>query len=781
MPRGEMCLEIMTVFENLLAQVPEIFAKKADIESPDEHQLEMDFSNIAFAFLQDRAPAMLSFLLGFEVVDREEDGSKAVGIFGFKVGEDYYYVPAFFTNGQVRGMDLLFSKRTNSFVPLREPWINYILNRQAITLGDSVAGQSVQRDFEQPNFDFAARSPSTKWADYPEISEVMDNACGVWNDLQKAAGDMLDSDDVFREAYACAIARMSGKELPIEKSAGDLGAWLCATGGLKAAAALVDRVEKEPKFAQAIMDLHGSLAALVDPITISGIAELADTEKLAIITETSSNMNSDDRRRILRDGFVVNDNRTNKSESYTMDYFRTYSNPDIPGAYNMLRRDGKVVKVWIFTSVRGMGGLVLVEPTHRFYTTAEPGAVLVEGENDPEFENMYGAAGTTGRMRKNLKYMLVDARGNSTPPFRVRDVISEPGERKRVRVNFETSIRHKGRRDAVGDFSGSDPVPSMDAVEYLALADHSGPLSMSGNKLVVPCDWKALRLNGAYDTAGSLDDSDSPRRKELQEEEQRFVPGDMLDLDELLEKRAVHRLEIKDDGAEYHFVWDGSREGPFGYKTAALRLIRDYGLDGDEAVDMLHKAADGQRVDRLVKLAQGVGVAMPSPPPQSTGYDSYTGVPIEYGQTDVLQGRSVGMPKTRGGLEEGRGMNIGGQSARELQADPEAMDLAMQAAQAGQRQVFDHAAIGGLTKLYDASAVIDSYVPEMSKALDRLGRILFIFYWKNEEFSERYGAEDMTEMEDMLRGVFKSFGDLVLKLKQKSVDAEDGLGTLTGD
>ena len=54
-------------------------------------------------------------------------------------------------------------------------------------------------------------------------------------------------------------------------------------------------------------------------------------------------------------------------------------------------------------------------------------------------------------------------------------------------------------------------------------------------------------------------------------------------------------------------------------------------------------------------------------------------------------------------------------------------------------------------------------------ALDRLGRILFIFYWKNEDFAERYGEEDLAEMEDMLRGVFKSYGDLVLKLKEKSV------------
>jgi hypothetical protein len=74
--------------------------------------------------------------------------------------------------------------------------------------------------------------------------------------------------------------------------------------------------------------------------------------------------------------------------------------------------------------------------------------------------------------------------------------------------------------------------------------------------------------------------------------------------------------------------------------------------------------------------------------------------------------------------------------------------------------------------------VIDSYVPELLKAMDRLGRVLFLFYWKNEEFVERYGSEDLAEMEDMLRGVFKSFGDLVLKLRQKAIDSDSAETTV---
>lgn len=106
--------------------------------------------------------------------------------------------------------------------------------------------------------------------------------------------------------------------------------------------------------------------------------------------------------------------------------------------------------------------------------------------------------------------------------------------------------------------------------------------------------------------------------------------------------------------------------------------------------------------------------------------------------------------------------------------EQEISQLATQAEQSGQKHVFDHATIGGLARLYDTSAALDQYIPEMYRSLDRIGRILFMFYWKNEDFESRYGASDMADLEDTLRSVFKSFGGLVSMLEQKSIAASDG-------
>ena len=50
--------------QDLLAVVPGD-EKRAGIESPDKQQLEQDFSGLAYAFLKDRAPGMLPYLVGF--------------------------------------------------------------------------------------------------------------------------------------------------------------------------------------------------------------------------------------------------------------------------------------------------------------------------------------------------------------------------------------------------------------------------------------------------------------------------------------------------------------------------------------------------------------------------------------------------------------------------------------------------------------------------------------------------------------------------------------------
>ena len=234
----------------------------------------------------------------------------------------------------------------------------------------------------------------------------------------------------------------------------------------------------------------------------------------------------------------------------------------------------------------------------------------------------------------------------------------------------------------------------------------------------------------------------------------------------------MHKLTVGSDdrGLEYYIRLDDQfvDAKQLNYKTACVRLMTSYGLELEDAETMLKESAENFKSRRLVKFAQLPGVNMPPPPPPVYSTDDQTGATVTYPQVDLTRGQLTGVTPPQYSLAPG--FNMGGESQQDLQS---AQSTAVQAGQAGQKQVFDHSVIGGLSKMYDIGAVVDTYVPDMMQALDKLGRVLFLFYWKNEEFVERYGAEDMAELEDTIRGVFKQFGDLVLKLKQKAIANTD--------
>ena len=104
--------------------------------SGGETEFEQAFSSLAYAYLRDKAPRLLDHMLGFQLVDRNEDNTKAIGVFGFQIGDQWLYAPVFFLNGDLKGHELLYMKNNDSFVPLKENWINYIMSRKPHVLGE---------------------------------------------------------------------------------------------------------------------------------------------------------------------------------------------------------------------------------------------------------------------------------------------------------------------------------------------------------------------------------------------------------------------------------------------------------------------------------------------------------------------------------------------------------------------------------------------------------------------------------------------------------------------
>jgi hypothetical protein len=728
---------------NLLASAPATFIKDADVESPDEVQLEQDFASLSFLFLRDKASALMPYLLGFEVVDREEDGSRAVGIFGFKISGKYYYVPSFFINNQVKGLDLLFCKATNSFVPLKESWINHILNRSSLRLGDGVENSDdLAKDFENPSFDFVSDPPNTTKTS-EDAKEALKSAM---SGIQAGTADMLAEDEETKQALAGALSSLSGDNVDEWVSeTGSLRQFLTKSAGINGFEAFLKLFE-DRKYAEAAMKFYGSISSFDVPVKTAEKAE----KKLTIISKeevysspSDNDLPDSEKSRIVRDGFAVIDNRSDdeKSEVFDIDYVKQYSNPSCPGEYEVLLRNGSSVAAYVFEPCKCNGNLVVVSKDGFSMFSAKQEAIFVRG--DKLGDDVKGLVPLES-MKPGYKYILVGEGLKASDVIRIQAEINAPGERKRFNIRSYMPYDSQVGR-----------------LEYISLADDEGKsLRHAGHTLVVPSTFKALEIK---------DD----KTYEVNAE---FRPGSLSDLDYALSKQAVHRLSVDTDGVEFHIYLDNQAEGPYGTKTAAITLLAKYAMDIADVEGILGEASTAYKSRKLVKFAQGVSVGMGVPAlADDGGYDEDTGQPILNPVEEEVTGDLQGVPP----LADTTDPNYAVGGELEQSAASELSELANQAAASGQKNVFDHATIGSLAGLYDASSAIDQYVPGLLQALDRVGRILFIFYWKNEEFADRYGNEDMAELEDLIRSVFKSYGDLVLKLKQKSPGMDAAKDILT--
>lgn len=770
-------------FDSLLKRVGNTAFYKEAQQASDDTQFEQDFNKIAFSFIQDRAPGLMKYLLGFETVERSEDSSRAVGIFGFKVGKDYYYVPAFFLNNQVKGVDMILNKRTNSFVPLTEEWVDNITNRQAVELG-SGASEDVQQDFEDPDFDFLQHPQHGPLGFHNEkISEAPWSFADAWEEMKARTKEAAQKDPEFNKAWSGFVGAIT-KSNKIEKSASaDLFKdYANKVGGPKAVISVMQSLENI-KFAEAAMTFYDAPVAFYQDKFASDcylVKKQAEEQPKFDIKVTDTPRGTEDAKDIVENGFTITDKRkdSDKSIAYTTEYMKYLATPDRPGVYEVLMPNGEFKTGYVLVqdpvTEYSSSGDVCCEPIRDEYSRMRNRNVRVYFPDDKrsaqgydmrdvyikseadnaDHETAYSKAGDIGDIEKGETILLVGPEDTYIGPIDVGEFSGKTGERP----SFKCGI-------SCGDCW------SIGTVE---IADFSGRPKKTQNTLVVPSDWKCFKAYKKRDKREneSWHDYDTKVKPEWVD------LGSEATMFDVMLKNAHHTLRVSHNNGEFRFNFDKhSATEPMAFKQACITLVTKLGLGYPETKKILKSAESRGSDEYIVKFAQTspfVGVDMPQPQMPGPTTDQYTGMPTyEMPYVDETQGQLTGVP---GGnpYENVYGENVGGEMEQnqELPIDQEAQQLAQQAAELGQKNVFDQATIGGLSRVYDTGSVIDTYIPQFMESLDRLGRVLFLYYWKHDDFISRYGTDDVVEMEDVLRSTFKTLGKLTLDLKRKTIGTD---------
>lgn len=207
-------------------------------------------------------------------------------------------------------------------------------------------------------------------------------------------------------------------------------------------------------------------------------------------------------------------------------------------------------------------------------------------------------------------------------------------------------------------------------------------------------------------------------------------------------------------------------------KTA--HLIRDLvigvGLGEEDARKIASEVNEGKKVECTVKTAFTGHIDLPWPDVNddagATAYSNTPQVqPIQVQQTATVEEYDHKDPYDPETADFGRIMQeMSGGSNDEVAAVLE------RASQSGVKQVFDPAMVAMLLRTNRVQLQVESdYLPLLERSVDRMCRLLLLFYWHNSEFSETYGQDELAEFEDVLLTSIKTVGQLTLFLRQKSV------------
>lgn len=772
-------------------------------------QFEQAFASLAYAFLQDKAQKLLEYLVGFQLIKKNDDDTRAAGAFGFKFDDDWFYAPMFFLSGDLKGHEMLYAKTPDLVLPLEESWINFLLSRGCRTLGRGNSDSPARSGAVTPDFRPYYRSPlqqNTKasavdlgnpdaqdWlvcsvvksAGFnsepfdlrpmlemifvdPTSGEYAENAkqfdFGV---MVKEAGflDALASACLQRPSFKAAVAKfysgdqlipLSGTKVAEAVTADELRSNglsrevfnyylrdLAARGVVSDESDVSRRVRSllrqkgvdDPRLIRANMSV-----LLESPAPVAAVqapAAPADGEAKMLDAGTEEPLAEKEAEAIMRDGFVIRDTRKVASEVIRPPQVIT---PQEGGMYEVLDGTGEWVDALVIPSpcVIGLGSASTASQVVCKKKTAlvPAGSVFASGRKDGSMDMPtvdFGSAAVGSR------YVAVSPDGaRGTVAFTVRAKTDSL-----LHVAPSTCLQSYSGPACPGVVIGDDWFSGAEGMRYKVLAQGTvaKPHPTRG-MLVVPRDWKLIAVE------------DWPS----------FCPGDLsLAATSLLKKASAYPVGITREGYGFALQRGGDvAERVVNEKQAVWALVSRHGLREDAARACVREAADSGFSAVLVKAAAAPGyMANVHELDQPAMYMDETGVPVNEPASQISP--VDGMREDYATDETYRWRPV---------ADPRAAQAAEQAAGAGDKEIFDLAALSSLVNAVEIESRGAKFLRDITRGLDRVGRLLFMYYWHYDKYAERYGDDEMQELEEALRNTFTSVGATVLFLKKRTIEPD---------
>jgi hypothetical protein len=722
-----------------------------------DDQIEGAFFQLAYQKLQDTLKNLIPYLVGFEIVKKNEDNTKALGVFGFRSKNgQVLFVPAFFINGKVKNLDLLYSKNNEQFYPLNEDFAEMFIKDELLGLGEDSkeTRTDILRDATQGDYRQMSVPPRTgRYA----IASVIDYVKDSDNLTKKAFSSLIETNPDFCESLL--------RFYPLEKVAD--------------AIALEDGKEYRKS------DQAAKKIELVKMENKDKVKKLTDSQKSTLMTQ----------------GYVIVDDRSagEKSTFGAVDYLKKFINPADSGFYSYVTKLGGL-----------RYGLILVRPKQLQQDFATDDVLVVDLDSkdgttyikdhkqvfvkdqirvqDYSIVHKMMVDAAEGKPGYSNVYVLINENLKATQPFRINANFKDASGIRRIAVEphsiwadwcCDEKGGKKDRPGSIHDLPRGNFYEHPKKVKevHLVMTKRQGDrLDYQDNTIYVPAGFKLLKITpaccfpGWRETGFSGNENDGDAK--AHEQKLRGEPGTPGKLHAMLEDKNIFPMSVHTNGSEYFVDINGAKKKYDDPISAKIAMVMDIGLDEKDASNLINSLLPGISKKGHVKLAY-TGDTYPQPFEEHPyvnefGQNTYVGI----GQENTLPTMDsyTGNPTRQdlGTMPEVNGI------------DPRYISEAIQMAQNGQKEIFDTQMIGALAKYVSVGEKISEYLPSIVEAADRLGRILFLLHWETDKFKEMYGRGDLPELVELVTSVFKNIGDLIIFLKRKSPELSINMSKTDG-
>jgi hypothetical protein len=798
-----------------------LLTKRAGVGDDFKKPFERSMAQLGWNHIKEQAPQLLDHVVGFQLVERADDeNERAVGAFGFKVGNLELAIPVIYNNGEVDGYQTLWVKNSDIVVPAKDKWVNYLISKQARDLGDPVPGTRTQ---------LRPSSPDLRTLSYPSLTKYS-SVHGGWDPVPCSydPNDLADWAVPFATAWkegkvltkaatqkTTMTERLCGAHEEFFKYACDLyrhypsyRMLLEKLGGADLLRRAGERLlEARPHVQGApILDLFGKVAGYLPPMaTPTGILPLFPQAapptpafpKEAVMhvfedmsladNEAASRWKEEDKKKLLEDGYVIRDSRDDKQKKVLVETTVETQSPTETGIYEIVDHQGDFVRCFVGfggTTDKGECRSAIVWPIDK---STRP--IL----SDPKKLIAKSQPGSQVELEDFIKG-LPDAKSAKGDAYMV---FVTTGDKPTVSGMFRPYHTHKNGVSFRGHFADM-PIQGR-ALEWnqasKSLFSHTireGFSSLGSGWNTAPPDYNVRILETDTPTASRqisvkdgvvfipasakvlITDDSSPASGPMDRPDNAFVPGDYDDMRrKSLEKTASFAIW---NNGEIH-VKTAAWQRVLTPRDAHFWLVKGAGLSLDDAQKVLERmrSTRGQierwhvkAADQPMPMADRGHTAPAFPDPLQYQEDN------PFGSSYMVQPSQLQeIPQPEYGAGE---------------TDPSMYDMtqpptapSMQGMQLGQSGMADSdedrldtasmlSLVRGINKDNLTSGTGRGLLPSLMGTMDEVGKTLIKINYKPDAFEERYGAEDMPELKSGLQNLFDQLGDTSIFLAEKRVD-----------